>query len=141
MYFIEALSSLSLTPSTMQHALGAGDHVAVIAGLAVGGAAGEPAGRLEHDVHALGAPRQLGRVLLGQNRDLFAVDDQGAALGLDLAGELALRRVVPEHVSQHVGVEQIIDRDDVELVELIGHRAEHEATDAAKTVDSYLCCH
>ena len=46
---------------------------------------GEDAGRLEDDVDAEIAPRQRGRVLLGQDPDLAAVDDDRAVARLDRA--------------------------------------------------------
>ena len=125
-----------------QHALGAGRDVRIVAGLAVGGAGGEPAGGLQHDIHAHLAPRQLGRVFLVEDRDLFAVDDDGGSLDLDLAREFALGRVVLEHIGQHIGVEQIVDGCDLELARLLHHhRANDEPADAAETVNSNLRCH
>ena len=49
-----------------------GARVEVLGGVV---ALGEEAGRLDHDVGAEVAPRQRGRVALGEHLDLAAVDD------------------------------------------------------------------
>ena len=52
-------------------------------------AVGEEAGRLDHDVDAEVAPGQGGRIALGEDLDLLAVDDDRRRRRLDLAREAA----------------------------------------------------
>ena len=76
---------------------------------------GEEAGRLDHDVDAEVAPRQVGRIALLEDLDLLAVDrDRAAALG-DLAGEPPEDRVVLQEVGEGRVVGDVVDRDDVEV--------------------------
>ena len=61
----------------------------------------------------------------------------------DLALEAALRRVVLEQVGEVVGRDEVVDRDDFDLLAeqaLLDDGAEHEPPDAAETVDAD-CCH
>jgi hypothetical protein len=99
------------------------------------------AGALDHDVGAHLVPLQLGRVLDRGQADLLAVDDQRAALDLDVAAEAAVHRVVLQHVGQVVGLEEVVDRDDLDLGEVLRDSAEHHAADAAETVDANLDSH
>jgi hypothetical protein len=105
----------------------------------------EQAGRLEHDVGADFVPLQLRRVALLRQADLLAVDDQRVAFDRDFALEAAVHRVVLEHVGQVVGLEQVVDGNDLDVVLEVLHRcAQHVATDAAEAVDtefdSHLTC-
>ena len=98
--------------------------------------AGEEAGGLQGDLAAEGLPRQVGRVLLGGDRDLLAVDDEGLVGGLDRAVELLVDAVVLQQVGQVLGIGQVVDRDDLELLRLLGQDAEDEAADAAEAIDT-----
>jgi hypothetical protein len=66
------------------------------------------------------------------------VDNQRIALDGDVALELAVYRIVLEHVGEVLGVEQVVDADDFDIAEILG-RAKHHASDPAETVntDSY----
>lgn len=48
-----------------------------------------------------GAPRDLGGVLLNEDRDLVALDDQLAVLLAHVTLEAAVGRIVLEHVNLH----------------------------------------
>ena len=50
---------------------------------------GEAAGRLDDDVHAEVAPRQVGRVALREDLDRLAVDDDLVAVDLHVGVEAA----------------------------------------------------
>ena len=78
-------------------------------------ALGEEAGRLDDDVDAEVAPRQRGRVALGEHLDLVAVDDQHAVADGHLARERAVDRVVLEQVAERPGVGDVVDRDDLDV--------------------------
>src|SRR5690606_13360378 len=59
-----------------------------------------------------------------------------------LALERPVDRVVAQHVGQVVGLEQVVDRDDLDvLAEVLHRRAQHVAPDAAETVDADPDCH
>ena len=92
------------------HLIGAGVDVLLEVGLL-----GEPAGQLQGHLAAQGLPREVGRVLLGGDLDVLAVDDQAAFGGLDGPLELALDAVVLEQQSKVLGVREVVDRDDIEL--------------------------
>jgi hypothetical protein len=61
----------------------------------------------------------VGRVLLGGQADALAVDDQGVAVDRDVALEAAVHAVVLEHVGQVVGLEQVVDADDLDVGEVL----------------------
>ena len=55
----------------------------------------------------------------------------------DLALEAAVHAVVLQHVGQVVGLQQVVDADDLDVVSEVLHRsAEHHAADAAEAVDA-----
>jgi hypothetical protein len=97
----------------------------------------EEPGRLDDHVDADLAPLQARRILLRGQADLLAVDHQMAAVDRDAAVETAVDRVVLQHVRHVVRVEQIVDRDDLDVAELrfLRHGTEHHAADAAEPVD------
>ena len=73
---------------------------------------------------------------LAEDGDLAAVDDQGAVLRIHGAGELAVNRVIAEHVSHVIrGHEGIVDGHDLHVVPLLCG-AENQTADAAKAVDA-----
>src|SRR5690606_15785051 len=106
----------------------------VRAGLFLGG---EEAGALEHHVDLQLAPGQLGRVAIGQHADLVAVDHHVVAVDLDGAGELAVGGVVARQVRVGLGIAQIVDGDDFDVVLLAGFvvGTQDVAADAAVPVD------
>ena len=95
-------------------------------------------------------PRQRGRAFLDrQALDLVAVDDEHVVLCgrgrisslPTLPVELALRGVVLEQVGEVVGRDDIVDRDDVDLLAeqpLFDQGAKHQAADPPETVDADL---
>src|SRR5690606_25737788 len=61
-----------------------------------------------------------------------------AAVDLDVALEAAVHGVVLQHVGQVVGLQQIVDRDDLDVAaEILDRRTQHVAPDAAEAVDAY----
>ena len=104
-------------------------------------ALGEEAGRLDHDVGAEVAPGQVGRVALGEDLDLLAVDGDRAVGRLDLAREAAEDRVVLEQVGERLGVGEVVDRDEVEVGARLVGGAEEVAPDPPEPVDADLDCH
>ena len=77
-------------------------------------ACGEQAGRLDHDVDAVVAPRDLGRVHHLELGDLLAVDREAAAAGLDLLAQRAAHGVVLEQERHRVAVAHgVVDRHEL----------------------------
>ena len=103
----------------------------------------EQPGALVHDVHPELPPRQLRRVPFGEDLDPVAVDHQRIALDLDLAGEAAVGGVVAGEMGVGLGVAEVVDRDDADLVgaPALVEGAEDVAADAPETVDAYLDRH
>jgi len=102
----------------------------------------EAAGGLEHDVDAEVFPRQLRRLLLGEDLDLVAVDGDAVRAGADVSGIGAVHRVVLEQVRERLGIRQVVDGDEVEIRharELGG--AQHLPSDSAEAVDANLNRH
>ena len=99
-------------------------------------ALGEEAGRLEHDVDAEISPAKRGGILLVQDEDRLAVDDEAVVGELDGSRVGAEDRVVAQQVRQRVVVGEVVDRDplDVGVCGLGG--AEDVTADAAEAVDS-----
>ena len=98
-------------------------------------ALGEEAGRLDHDVGAEIAPGQRGRVALGEDLDLLAVDRDRVLARLDLAREAAEDRVVLEQVGQRGGVREVVEGDEVEVGAGGVGGPEEVAADPAEAVD------
>ena len=102
----------------------------------------EEAGGLNDDIGADFVPLQLGRILLGREADLLAVDDHGRTLDLDVVLERAVDGVELQHVGEVVGVEEVVDADDLDVVrEVLNRRAENHAADTAEAVDTNLDSH
>ena len=103
----------------------------------------EQPGALVHDVDPELAPRQLRRVPLGEDLDPIAVDHQRIAIDLDLAGEAAVGGVVAGEVGVGLGVAEIVDRDDPDLIgaPALVEGAKDVAADASETVDANLDRH
>jgi hypothetical protein len=116
-----------------------GASVDVSLGLGLGGV---EAGALEHDVDVEVAPRQVVGVGLLVDLDLLAVDDDGILGGLDLVitGVVALRGVVLQQVSEHVGRGEVVDGNDLGTL-VTEHLTESQTTDTTEAVDSNLNCH
>ena len=95
----------------------------------------------EHDVGADLVPFERCRVALLRQADLVAVDDERVALDRDLALEAAVHRVVLQHVGQVLGLEQVVDADDLDVRKVLHGGAQDIATDAAEAVDTELDGH
>src|SRR5690606_2003595 len=77
---------------------------------------GEEAGALQHHVHVQLAPRQSRWVAIGQYADFVAVDHHVVALDFHLAGETAVGAVVLRQMGVGLGVAQVIDGHDLDVV-------------------------
>ena len=96
---------------------------------------GETARALEHDVAAVLLVRKLGRIALGGDGDLLAIDDDRVLERLDLALENPVHRVVLEEVRERLRLVDVVDVDDVEVHPALDCGAEDVATDASEAVD------
>ncbi len=100
----------------------------------------EAAGRFDDDLRADAGPIDLGRVLGGENFDLFAADDDGVAPHFDVRVQTAEGRVVLEQVSDGGRIREVV-RGDKLYVGVVQPGSDHISTNAAEAVDSYLDGH
>ena len=112
------------------HALGAGVDMLLESGLV-----GEDAGRFQGDLALELLPGEVGGIALGRDLDVLAVDHEAALGDLDRSLELAVDAVVLEQQGEVLGVREVVDRDDLELLGRRHHRAEDQPTDPTETVD------
>ncbi len=97
----------------------------------------EETGRLDNNVNAEGAPSDVGGILLSEDLDLVAINDEVVTLYLDVMVELAVNGVVLQHVSEVVSIEQVVDAYNLNVVsEVLDSGAENHATDAAEAIDT-----
>lgn len=101
------------------------------------GFGGVETGAFEHYIDADFFPGEVCGVLFGVDLDLLAVDDDCALFCFDLIGEsvLALRAVVLQKVSEHLGIGEVVDGDDFVACGA-EHLAESKTADSAEAVDS-----
>ena len=104
-------------------------------------AAGEDAGRLDDDVDAEVAPRQLLGVAHGQHLERVAVDLDAVVGGLDVVVEPAEHRVVLEQVGHRLDRTEVVDRHEVDVGPGLLGRPEEVAPDAAEAVDPHADGH
>jgi hypothetical protein len=118
--------------------LGAGGDVLLAAFLGQ-----EQAGGVDHQVGADFVPLQFGGILDGRQADLLAIDHQVVAFDGNVALEVAMHRVVLQHVGEIVRLQQVVDADDLDVRELgfLGDGTKHHATDATETIDANFDSH
>ena len=109
--------------------------------LAGRGVVDEATGRLDDDVGAECGPREQRRILLGDDLDGLAADDDGVALDLDGLREATEDRVVLQQVGEGLDIGEIVDADDLHVRALLEDRAEVVTTNAAEAVDADLDGH
>ena len=98
--------------------------------------------RLNDDLGTDFVPLEGSRILLGREADSLAVNDEVRAIDLDVVLEDAVHGIVLQHVGEVVGIEQVIDAHDLDVVrEVFNSRAENHAADAAEAVDANLDSH
>ena len=96
---------------------------------------GEETGGLDDEIGVKLAPGQLGRVLLAENGNVLAVDDDGLLGVGDRAVKHAVHRVVLEHICHIIRGEHIVDADELDIF-VLETCAEYETSDSAETVDA-----
>lgn len=98
---------------------------------------GEHSGGLHHILGSSTGPVDVGRVALAEHGDLLAVHHQESALSRNGALETTVSRVEFKQVNHVVDIDEgIVDGHHGGA--LIDGGAEHQAADAAKSVDSDL---
>src|SRR5690606_25856097 len=97
----------------------------------------EKARAFQHDIDLELAPGQFGRVAVGQHADLVAVDHHVVTIHRHGARKLAVRRVVLREVGIRLGVAQIVDRNDLDVMLLAAFvvGAQHVTADTAVAID------
>ena len=101
----------------------------------------EYAGALEGHVNLQGGPRKLGGVLDGADGDRDAVDHDIGAVGLHYAVKAAVHAVILQQVGQHLGIGQVVDADDVELLAPRPHGTKNDTADAPEPVNPDVNSH
>ena len=112
--------------------------VDVLAGV---GGLGEEAGRLDDDVDAQVAPRQVGRVALGEHLHRVAADLDALAVGGDVLGQLAQDAVVLQQVGEDLGAGEVVDRHDLDVLAAGRGGPPEVAADPAESVDAHADRH
>jgi hypothetical protein len=108
-------------------------------------ALGEEAGRLDDDVDAEIAPRQLSGIALREHLDLAPVDEEPRVAHLHGSRIGPEDRVVAQQVGERARVRQVVDGDPLDLGRLPRvprhGRAEDVPADPAESVDSHAYRH
>ena len=101
---------------------------------------GELAGGLDDHLRADDSQSSLAGSFSAKTRMLLAVDADGVGGGGDVVRQVAEDGVVLQQMRQCLGVGEVVDRDEFEV--LVGERgAQNVAADAAEAVDAYFDCH
>ena len=97
----------------------------------------EETGGFNNDVYTECAPGDVCGILLAEDLDLVAVNDEVVALNLDVMVEDAVYGVELEHVSEVIRIEEVVDTYNTDvLCEIFNGGAENHTADAAKTVNT-----
>ena len=128
---------LALGGGADQHLFGAASQVGPgLLGL------GEEARGLDDQLHTHAAPGDGGRVLLGEDTHVLAVDHQIAAARFHGAGEAPVAGVVLQQVGVSRHVRDIVDGHHLKIVGVaLQNGLEGLAPNPAKPIDSYLYSH
>jgi hypothetical protein len=102
----------------------------------------EEAGAFEHQLDAEVLVRQLARIALLGDRDVAAVDLDRVAVRGHRAGEAAVGRIEREQQRVRLGIGEVVDRDQLEVViGALEDRPRDEPPDAPEPVDRNLHRH
>ena len=82
-------------------------------------------------------PTEVGGILLGGDADAVAVDDQVSVFHFDRTVELSVDRVILEHISHVLHVDEVVDTDDYDVVSFLGG-PEDQTADTSEAVDAYF---
>ena len=101
----------------------------------------EETGTFDHQIRTDVAPLQVGRITLGSQADLLAVNNQVVTVNCDITVEVTVDRVVLQHVGQIVRLQQVVDTNHFDILEVFRNSTERHTTDTAKPVDTDFNCH
>ncbi|MNC37196.1 hypothetical protein D3C75_857520 [compost metagenome] len=101
---------------------------------------GEEACTFENDVYAKLAPRELFRVAVHKNLNLFAVNFEVPVMNFNVSVENALRCIIFEQMGQHFSVGKVVDGYNLDTFHIL-NTAESEPSDTSKTVNAYFYTH
>ncbi len=96
---------------------------------------GKAAGGFDHDINTELRPRQVCRVLFGEDLELITIDGQLFAIDLDRARKFTVNLVVFEQMRECRSVRQIVNSRNVESLDL-QCAPKHESADTSKTIDT-----
>jgi hypothetical protein len=108
--------------------------------LAFSASVNRPVDSMTH-VRAEVAPRQLGRVALGERLEALAGDGDLVGGRLHLVRQPAQNRVVLEQVGQGRVVGEVVRPDELDVGARGEHRPEEVAADTAKAIDTHTDSH
>ena len=97
----------------------------------------EETSRLDDIFSADFAPLEVCRVTLSRDTDSLTVDDEVTVLDFYRTVEAAVHRVVLEHVSHVLCIEEVIDTYDLDIATLLGS-TEDKTADTSEAVDTYF---
>ena len=100
----------------------------------------EDTGCFSNNINTYVAPFQVSRIFLSGNANGFAVYDQMTIFNVNGTVETAVSGVILQHVSHVFCIQQIVDCHDLDVRTLLSS-TENDATDTAKTVDTYFDSH
>ncbi len=97
----------------------------------------EQTGGLDDVFSADFIPLEVCGILLSGHADAVAIDHEVTVFHFDAAVKLAVHRVVLEHVSHVLHVNQVVDADHNDVIPLLGC-PENQTADTSETVDTYF---
>ena len=101
----------------------------------------EEAGGFDHDFRTHFVPFQFGRILYRSQANFFAIHDQRVAVHRDLTFEAAMHGIVRQHIGEVIRLEQVVNRNDLDVFEILYCCAEHHTSNAAKAIDTDFNSH
>src|SRR5206468_9554044 len=90
---------------------------------------------LDHDVDLEVLPGQRPGITFPQHADLLAVHDDTGVRRLDLAGEGSVVGVVLQQVSDGWWIDEVVQRQPLDVSVALVRRSEHVAADPSEAVD------
>ncbi len=97
----------------------------------------EETGGFDDDIDTQSTPGDVGGILLGEDLDLVAINDQIVAIDFDVVVEVTVDGVILQHVSQIISIEEVVDTDNLNVFrEILDGGTEYHTADAAESVNT-----